>query len=291
MSTLSQAGVRTAARPARHPARVARRALSFLIVAAVAIVCLIPFWYLLVMSLARQQDTFVVLLLPKSFQWSNYIVAWNKANLAVLFRNSLTVTINALLLTLLISSLAAYGFARLKFYGSAIILNILLLAIMVPGQTLLIPLFLNMKALKLLDTLYSLILCYTAFGMISATFILTGFFRGVPQELLDQAKIDGCSHWDIYARIMMPLARPALATVTIFLFLSYWNELIMALTFIQSDGRKTVPLGMVHFFGQYIIEYGQAAAALVWATIPVLIIYIVLQKQFIKGLTAGAIKA
>ena len=95
-----------------------------------------------------------------------------------------------------------------------------------------------MKALHLLDTLYSLILCYTAFGMITATFILTGFFRGVPQELLDQAKIDGCSHWDIYARIMMPLARPAIATVTIFLFLSYWNELILALTFIQNDAAQ-----------------------------------------------------
>jgi raffinose/stachyose/melibiose transport system permease protein len=254
-------------------------------------VCLIPFYYMLVMSFSRQQDTFVVLLIPRSFQWTNYVVAWNKANLTVLFRNSLTVTLNALLLTLLISSMAAYAFARLRFYGRDIILNVLLLAIMIPGQTLLIPLFLTMKNFHLLDTLYSLILCYTAFGMITATYILTGFFRGVPQELLDQAKIDGCTHWDIYLRIMMPLARPAIATVTIFLFLANWNELILALTFIQSDARKTVPLGMVNFVSQYKIEYGQMAAALAWATIPVLVVYVALQKQFIKGLTAGALKS
>jgi raffinose/stachyose/melibiose transport system permease protein len=291
MSTALQAAPRTFRRAALNPNRIARQVVGFTVVAFVAVVCLIPFYYMLLLSFSKQQDTFVVLLVPRSFQWTNYIVAWNKANLTVLFRNSLTVTVNALLLTLLISSLAAYAFARLKFWGRDVILNVLLLAIMVPGQTLLIPLFLNMKAFKLLDTLYALILCYTAFGMISATYILTGFFRGVPQELLDQAKIDGCSHLDIYARIMMPLARPALATVTIFLFLASWNELILALTFIQSDARKTVPLGMVNFVSQYKIEYGQMAAALTWATIPVLAVYIVLQKQFIKGLTAGALKS
>jgi raffinose/stachyose/melibiose transport system permease protein len=264
---------------------------KFLVVLVAALICLIPFWYMIVLSLAKQQDTFVILLVPKSFQWTNYVVAWNKANFTLLFRNSLVVTLSALLLTIFISSLAAYAFARLHFRGRDVILNILLLGIMIPGQTVLIPLFLTMKQLGLLDTLYSLILAYTAFGMISTTFILTGFFRTIPQDLLDQAKIDGCSHWGIYTNIMMPLARPAIATVAIFLFLGNWNELILALTLIQNDLRKTVPLGVVTFVGQYKIEYGQLAAALAWATIPVLVVYIALQREFIKGLTAGAIKA
>ncbi len=266
------------------------RLLKLVVVTAVALICMIPFWYMIVLSLAKQQDTFTVLLVPKSLQWSNYIVAWQKANFTVLFRNSFAVTLNALVLTILISSLAAYAFARLNFRGRNLIFNILLLGIMIPGQTVLIPLFLTMKQLGLLDTLYALILAYTAFGMISTTFILTSFFRTVPQELLDQAKIDGCSHLNIYARIMMPLARPAIATVGIFLFLGNWNELILALTLIQNDLRKTVPLGLITFVGQYKIEYGQLAAALAWATIPVLIVYIALQKEFIKGLTAGALK-
>ena len=291
MSSQTEALAQPTARRAVRPARVARQAAGLIVVTAAALVCLIPFWYMIVLSFARQQDTYVVLLVPKSFQWTNYVVAWNKANLTVLFRNSLAVTLNALLLTLLISSLAAYAFARLRFVGRDVILNVLLLAIMIPGQTVLIPLFLTMKQLHLLDTLYALILSYTAFGMITATYILTGFFRTIPQELLDQAKIDGCSHWSIYARIMMPLARPAIATVSIFLFLGNWNELILAMTFIQNDARKTVPLGMINFVSQYKIEYGQMAAALAWATIPVLIIYIALQKEFIKGLTAGALKS
>jgi raffinose/stachyose/melibiose transport system permease protein len=291
MSEQTQTWQPGAKRPAIKPGRILRQLLGLVAVSALALVCLIPFWYMVVLSLARQQDTYVVLLVPHSFQWTNYVVAWQKANLTVLFRNSLAVTVNGLVLTLFISSLAAYAFARLRFYGRDIILNVLLLAIMIPGQTVLIPLFLTMKQFHLLDTLYALILCYTAFGMIAATFILTGFFRGVPQEILDQAKIDGCSHWGVYICIMMPLARPAIATVSIFLFLSYWNELILAMTFIQSDARKTVPLGMINFVSQYKIEYGQMAAALAWATIPVLIVYIALQKQFIKGLTAGALKA
>jgi raffinose/stachyose/melibiose transport system permease protein len=291
MSEQAQVVPQRSARLVANPARILRQIGGLLVVTMAALICLIPFWYMVVLSLSRQQDTYVVLLIPRSFQWTNYIAAWQKANLTVLFRNSLTVTVNGLLLTLLISSLAAYAFARLRFYGRDIILNVLLLAIMIPGQTVLIPLFLTMKRLHLLDTLYALILCYTAFGMITATFILTGFFRGVPQEILDQAKIDGCSHWGVYARIMMPLARPAIATVSIFLFLSYWNELILAMTFIQNDARKTVPLGMINFVSQYKIDYGTMAAAMAWATIPVLAVYIALQKQFIKGLTAGALKS
>lgn len=263
---------------------------KFIFVLAVALVVLVPFWYMIVLSLATLQDTYVVLLVPKHFQWSNYPAAWVKANFTTLFMNSITVTVTAMTLTIFIGSLAAYGFARLRFRGRDIFFNMLLLGIMVPGQTVLVPLFITMRDLKLLDTLYSLILSYTAFGMITTIFILTNFFKGVPQALLDQAKIDGCSHWNVYLRIMMPLARPAIATVGIFLFLGNWNELIIALTMIQNDMRKTVPLGLVNFVGQYRIDYGQLAAALVWATLPVLIVYVIFQRQFVRGLTAGALK-
>ncbi|MHB0856400.1 MAG: carbohydrate ABC transporter permease [Anaerolineae bacterium] len=263
---------------------------KFVFVLAVALLVLIPFWYMIVLSLATLQDTYVVLLVPKHFQWSNYPAAWEKANFSTLFLNSITVTVTAMTITIFIGSLAAYGFARLHFRGRDLLFNMLLLGIMVPGQTVIIPLFLTMRNLKLIDTLYSLILAYTAFGMITTIFILTNFFKGVPQALLDQAKIDGASHWSVYSRIMMPLARPAIATVGIFLFLGNWNELIIALTMIQNDMRKTVPLGLVNFVGQYRIDYGQLAAALAWATLPVLIVYVIFQRQFVRGLTAGALK-
>jgi len=147
-----------------------------------------------------------------------------------------------------------------------------------------------MRNLNLLDTRLSLILTYSASGMPMSVFLLTGFFKTIPRELGDAARVDGCNEFQIFYKIMLPLIRPALATVTLVNFVPWWNDFFFPLLFIRSDHLKTIPLGMTIFFGQYMTDWGHLFAGMVIASIPMLVLYIIMSKQFISGITAGAVK-
>lgn len=228
--------------------------------------------------------------LPSSFVWDNYGYVWSIASFNAYLKNSVLVTAVSVFLVLAVSSAAAFALARYRFTGNTFLYLFFLSGLMLPIRLGIIPLFILMKNLNLLDTYASLILTYTASAIPFAVFILTGFFKALPKELEFAARIDGCNEYRIYYQIMLPLVRPALATVAIFNFVQTWNDFFIPLVFISSDHLKTVPLGMTNFFGQYQTDWNYLFAGLTLATLPTLIMYLFMSKQFIKGLTAGAVK-
>jgi len=228
--------------------------------------------------------------LPQVWRLENFARVWVEAHFARYVQNSLIVTAAAVLLILVLGAMAGYALGRFRFGGNDLLYLYFLSGLMLPLRLGVIPLFLLMRNLHLLDTLWALILIYAASGLPSAVFILTGFFRTLPQDLDSAARIDGAGEWRIFTTIMLPLVRPALVIVAIYNIIPVWNDVFFPLVFIQSDGRKTLPLGMTTFFGQYFTDWATLFAGLTLAALPVIATYALLSGQFIRGLTAGAVK-
>ncbi len=227
--------------------------------------------------------------LPEKIMYENYIEAWVKGNVGAYFFNSLIVGIICLSATLLLSSMIAYAITRMKFKGSKCILFLFLAGMMVPIHAALIPLFIILNKLSLLESYLSIILPYIGFGMPLAIFIFSNFLRSIPYELEQAAFIDGCGVTRAFFSIIIPVIKPAFATVGIFTFMTNWNEFIMASTFLQDPAKKTLPQGLMAFQGQYSAQWGPMGAAIVIASLPILIIYIFFSQQIEKSFTAGAV--
>jgi len=228
--------------------------------------------------------------LPDTWSLKPFIDVWQKANFNTYFFNSVLIATSAVILLIFCASLAAYAIARFDFKYNNLVFMFFLAGIMIPIRLGILPLFILMKNLNLLDTRLSLILTYAASGMPMSVFILTGFFKTIPTELGDAARVDGCNKFQVFYKIMLPLVRPALATVTIVNFVPWWNDFFFPLLFINTDALKTIPLGMTIFFGQYMTDWGLLFSGMVIASVPLLILYILMSKQFISGLTSGAVK-
>lgn len=258
---------------------------------AYCVVVLYPFFLMIVTSFKSTREIFFAPFgLPAQLSFEPYVRVWKNANFNVYFANSVLITGVSVFLILAVGSLAAYGLARYQFRMSTAVYMFFLAGLMLPIRLGIVPLFLLMKSLNLVDTRLALVLTYVANGMPFAVFVLTGFLRTLPKELEEAARLDGCGEFRIFYLVMLPLVRPALATVTIFNFVPLWNDFFFPLIFIRSDALKTIPLGMTLFFGQYETDWGLLFAGLVIATIPLATLYLFMSKQFINGLTAGAIK-
>jgi raffinose/stachyose/melibiose transport system permease protein len=250
-----------------------------------------PGFYMLSMSFMDNPQLFAGRLLAWPLRVQNYPEAWRASDIGRLYGNSIIVATVSMILTVAISAFAGYGLARIRFAGRGIVYALVLVGLTIPLQIALIPLFINLRSLGLLNTRLALIGPYTGFGLAFGTYIMKGFFEGLPRELEEAARLDGAGEFSIFARVMLPLTRPALATVAIFLFLQNWNEFLFALTFITEGAMRTLPTGIYallssEFYGNYPI----LAASLVLFSIPVLVLYFLFQQQFIEGLTAGALK-
>lgn len=228
--------------------------------------------------------------LPEVWQWSNYTRAWTEANFAVYFKNSLFVTITATALTILVGAMASYGLGRFEFKLNPVIYGVFVLGLMISSRLAIIPLFLLMRDLHLLNTHAALILIYIGSSMPFDVFLLTAFFRQVPKELEEAAIVEGAGAVTIFTRIMLPLVRPALATVAIFEFLGNWNDFFFPLIFLQDEKKMTIPVGLSVFFGEYATDWASLFAALAISIVPVIVMFLLMSRQFIEGLTAGAIK-
>jgi len=228
--------------------------------------------------------------LPGVWRWENFARVWVEAKFALYFRNSILVTMASIIIILILGAMAGYALGRFRFGGSDLLYLYFLSGLMLPIRLGIIPLFILMRNLHLLDTLWALILTYAASGLPSAVFILTGFFRTLPADLDSAARIDGAGEWLIFQRIMVPLVRPALVIVAVYNLIPIWNDFFFPLVFIQTDRLKTLPLGMTTFFGQYSTDWGALFAGLTLAALPVVTLYALLSQQFIRGLTAGAVK-
>jgi multiple sugar transport system permease protein len=219
----------------------------------------------------------------------NFVDVWSGQNFAHYFLNSLIVASTSTAITVLFSSMLAFAFARYSFPGRSTIFYCMLITLMLPTLVLIIPQFVLAKNLHLLNSLQGLIAVYSA-GVPLYVFLLRGFFEDIPQDIADAAAIDGAGIWRLYWNIMLPLARPALAAVTIFSFLGNWDEFTWALTSLTDDSLFTLPIGLRFFQQQHGTQYGLLFAGSLVAVIPVIIVFIVFQRHFIKGVMASAVK-
>ncbi len=276
----------------RSPGTIISTSLIQLLLLSYAAIVVYPLLIMLVSSLKTTAEIFEspLGLVPETIRWSNYVDAWNQANFGTYFRNSIFVGIVSVLLILFLGSMAAYVLARFSFPGNRAIYLLFLAGFMIPVRLAIVPLFIMMRDLSLLDTLWSLILVYVASGMPFTIFLLVNFFRHIPRDLEDAAVLDGAGPFQVYYQIMLPLVRPALATVGLFHFLNVWNDFFFPLIFIRSEELRTVPLGVSTFFGEYTNDWALLFAALSISIVPVIVVYLLASRQFIAGLTAGAIK-
>lgn len=263
---------------------------AFLIV--VAIVQMYPLIWLTFFSLKDNGEIFSgdVLGLPDKFLWSNYSKALSEGHVLTYFFNSVLVTTVSILLVLILSSMTGYAITRMNWKLSGITMTTILLGMMVPIQATLLPLFMVLKNLHLLNTYWSLIIPYVAFGIPMAVFILGSFYKGIPREMEESAVMDGCGIYRTFFSIILPLVRPAIATVAIFTFLSCWNELMFAVTFINKESYQTLTVGMMSMVGTYITQWGIIGAGLMITTLPTVIIYLMLNRQVQQSMIAGAVK-
>ncbi|MBI1777308.1 MAG: carbohydrate ABC transporter permease [Proteobacteria bacterium] len=204
--------------------------------------------------------------------------------------NSVLTTGASIALILVLGTMAAYGLARYEFRGNGAIFMFFLAGLMVPLKLAIIPLFIELKAMGLIDTRLGLVAIYTAMGLPSAVFILTGFLKALPGELEQSARIDGAGEARIMLQIMLPLARPAMVIAAIHNAVPIWNDFFFPLVFVQSDRLKTLPQGLTVFMGEYNTDWGVLFAGLMLAALPITLLYILLSRQFIAGLTSGALK-
>ncbi|OPG99565.1 sugar ABC transporter permease [Chryseobacterium mucoviscidosis] len=258
----------------------------------VAVIQMYPLVWLAFFSLKDNSEIFSgdVAAFPKTFLWSNYSRALSDGHVLSYFFNSVLVTIISIILVLILASMTGYAITRMNWKWSELTMTLILLGIMVPIHATLLPLFIILKNVGLLNTYWSLIIPYVAFGIPMAVFILGSFFKGVPRELEEAAVIDGCGVYKTFFSIIMPLVRPAVSTVAIFTFLACWNELMFAVTFINNEAYQTLTVGMMSMVGTYITQWGIIGAGLMITTLPTLIIYLLLNKQVQKSMIAGAIK-
>jgi len=251
-----------------------------------------PFWYMVVTSLKPQAYIFEIppRLWPQSPTLDNYAAALGKDLFGLYFLNSLFVAISSTVLTVLVSGLLAYAFARFQFPGRETLFYVFLAGMMIPPVMLIIPQFIVAKHLKLLDSLWGLVVVYVTMNLALQTFLLRGFFEGLPRDLEEAALIDGASRWRIFWHIVLPLARPGLAVVTIFTFLYSWDEFPWAHVTIKETTRRTLPIAIALFQSEHLTEWGQVFAASIFALIPVVIVFVIFQRHFIRGIATTGLK-
>lgn len=228
--------------------------------------------------------------LPKEWIWSNFAKAWEIAKLGTYFWNSVLITLVAVVLTVFLGALASYFLSRFEFRARRWVYGSFMLGMVIPIHATLVPIFLLMQKIGLLDTRLSLILPYTAFHLSITIFILVGFMSTFPKDIEESAVMDGSGVFRIFFSIILPMTRPAIATVVILNFIYNWNEYLFALVLINDDALKTLPLGIANFAGKETTHQTLHMAALTMALVPIILFYLALQKQLVQGMTAGAVK-
>jgi raffinose/stachyose/melibiose transport system permease protein len=282
---------RTASHSPAPPRSVSLAFMAQIILIANSFVMLYP---VLVMVLSAFKTTGEIFehpfALPDFTQVQNFTRVLGETAMPTYFVNSIIVTGVSIVLILVLGTMAGYAVARYESRTNTLILLFFLAGLMLPLKLAVIPLFILLRDLNLLDSRWSLIVTYTAIGLPSAVFIMAGFLRALPSELEDAARIDGASEPRIMWSVMLPLARPPMAIAAIQNAVPIWNDFFFPLVFIQTDARKTLPQGLTTFMGEYTTDWGMLFAGLTIAAAPITLLYIALSRQFIQGMTAGAVK-
>jgi ABC-type glycerol-3-phosphate transport system permease component len=266
--------------------------LTYLVLSLGLVLAMLPFWYMFVTSFKGQTMVFEYppRLWPSVWTATNYYRVLFENNFINYFRNSVIVSIGTTGLTLLVSSMMAYAFARLEFRGREALFSLLLLGMMVPPVMLIIPQFLVARWLDLFNKFYGLVLVYTTMNIAMQTFLLRGVFEDVPRELEEAALMDGAGRWQIFWRIIIPLSGPGLAVVSINAFLYSWEEYAWALVAMQKETVRTLPIAIANFQGEHLTEWGLVFAATIIALIPVILVFAFFQRYFIQGISTTGMK-
>jgi ABC-type glycerol-3-phosphate transport system permease component len=228
--------------------------------------------------------------LPTTASIGAFQRAWTGANIDVYFRNSAIVTLSTVALSVACATLAGYSFSKIRWRLGGPVYFFVLAWLAIPPLLLMVPIYVEMVQLGLLDTWGSVILLYTALNMPFNVYLMTAFFRSLPDELIEAARIDGAGVHGIFVRILVPLAKPALATLVIFNFLWAWNEFLFALLMLQSDGVKTLAVGVLSLQGRFTTDYPALMAGLLITSLPVIGAYLIFQRHLVRGIVAGAVK-
>lgn len=267
------------------------RIIIYVLLLTVIIVTVLPFVWMLSASIKTDREVFQMnpfVLIPENAKWSNYISIWSRIPLWTFIKNTIILTVTVTALQLFTSSFAAYAFAKMEFSGKKTLFMAYISTIAMPWQVYMIPQFLMMRKMGLNDTLLAMVIlqAFSAFGV----FLMRQFYMGIPDSLCEAARIDGMSEYGIYARIMLPLFKPSLATLTIFTFVSTWNDYLGPTIYLKTETKKTIQIGLQRFIGQYSSEYGLMMAGAVISLVPVLIVFLALQKYFVAGIATSGIK-
>lgn len=268
-----------------------QKILSFILIVLYSLFTFGPIMWVFTMSFKNTQEIwkspYSIPLHPK---FNNYVDIWINSNYKQYFLNSIFVVSLAVISIIVVASMAAYCFAKLPFKGSEVVYSVIFMTIMLPAQILLIPVFQILVQLKLNNSLVGLALVYIAVQMPMSIYILRSFFAHIPKELSEAARIDGCSEWSIFWKVMFPIVKPAISTILIINFVFLWNEYLYAVIFIQEESKRTLPLGIMRFVGESYQDLGRIAAGLIIAIAPVLVLYVIFSNKFIESMSAGAIK-
>ncbi len=255
-------------------------------------VCFFPFYWVFMNSFKTNQEIFDLryILWPKSFKLVNYISVFRDQPFLTYLKNSAIVATSTTLVSLLIGSFTGYALARLRFKFKNLVLTLILSISMFPGIAIVSPLFITFRNLGLLNSYPGLIIPYISFSLPLTVFILNSYFKQIPFSLEESAMIDGCSRFQAFYRVLLPLSIPGVFTAAILTFIGAWNEYLFALIFNKNVSMRTVPVGITTFQGVHTISYDLISAATVVVTVPLIIVVLILQKKIISGLTAGAVK-
>jgi len=251
---------------------------------------IIPLLWMVSASFKSESEifSFPITWIPSTFHWSNYIKVWSDIPFPTYYFNTIKIAVITTILQIVTCSLAAYAFAKVRFPERDKLFFLYIATMMIPYQVMMIPQFMLIKEIGLMNTHWALILlgAFSPFGV----FLFRQFFMAIPEELSEAARIDGLSEFGIYLKIILPLTRPAIASLVIFTFMHSWNDFLAPLIYLNTDKLFTLQLGMQHFQMEYSTEYGPLMAAAVSAIVPTIIIYFLAQDHFIEGISAGAVK-
>ena len=280
----------TGIRP-NHPAlAVAGRVILYVVLIALALFTLIPFVWMVSASLKLDREVFSypIKWIPETFHWENYKLIWTKVPLLTYFKNTAVIAILVTFIQTLTSSFAAYAFAKLQFRGRNVLFICYVATIAVPWQTYMLPQFILMRSMGLYDTLWAIVVLqsFSAFGV----FLMRQFYQGIPTELCEAARIDGLSEYGIWARIMLPLSKAAIATLVIFTFVGTWNDYMGPMIYLTRDVNKTVQVGLRRFIQENSSDYHLIMAVSVCSLLPVSVVFLALQKYFIQGIATTGLK-
>ena len=274
----------------RSPLSIALKGLLYVALIALALFTLIPFVWMLSASLKLDREVFSypIRWIPETFHWENYRLIWTKVPLLTYFKNTAIIAILVTFIQTLTSSFAAYAFAKLQFRGRNVLFICYVATIAVPWQTYMVPQFILMRSMGLYDTLWAIVVLqsFSAFGV----FLMRQFYQGIPTELCEAARIDGLSEYGIWARVMLPLSRAAIATLVIFTFVGTWNDYMGPMIYLTRDVNKTVQVGLKRFIQENSSDYHLIMAVSVCSLLPVSIVFLSLQKYFIQGIATTGLK-